>query len=157
MSQPTLDSTPIGLKNNFTISPQKYGKEKFTISPSKNGKEHFIISPSQIGKYHFTISPSQNEKDHFTTSPHHNGKDHFTISPQKNGKGDPDPNSSLSDSSLKKKKRDKKKSVINIGNMTCQTHHRATILIRPTTVIIDANGVRGRATREIIRSNYAHV
>ena len=30
MNRPTLDSTPIGLKNNFTISPHKNGKYHFT-------------------------------------------------------------------------------------------------------------------------------
>ena len=81
--------------------------------------------------------------------------------PEENGKGhvpdDPDPDPSLSDSSSKKKKRDKKKSVINTGKMTRQTHHRSTILVHPTTVVIDVSEVRGRAIRKSMRSNYAHV
>ena len=60
MSRPTLDLTPIGLKKNFSISPQKNGKEHFTISPSQSGKENSTISPLQNGKAHFTISQSQN-------------------------------------------------------------------------------------------------
>ena len=44
MSQPTLDSPTIGLKNNFTISPSQNRKEHFTISPLQNRKEYFIIS-----------------------------------------------------------------------------------------------------------------
>ena len=49
------------------------------------------------------------------------------------------------------------KSVENTEKMTHQTHNRATILIRRTKVIIDAKNVRGRAIKESIRSNYAHV
>ena len=45
----------------------------------------------------------------------------------------------------------RRKIVINTGNMTHQTHHRATIIIRPTIVITDANYVTGKATGRGIR------
>ena len=70
---------------------------------------------------------------------------------------DPDPDPSFSNSSSKKKKRDKKKNVINTRKMIRQTHHRATIMICPTIVIIESNDVRGRETVKMIQSNYAHV
>ena len=57
---------------------------------------------------------------------------------------------SSSDSSSKKKKLDKKKSVVKTGNMTRQTHLRATILTRPMTVIADASGKKRRATERRI-------
>ena len=50
-----------------------------------------------------------------------------------------------------------RKSVVNIGKMTRQTHHRATILICPTTLITDASDVIGKAIRKRFQSNYAHV
>ena len=63
--------------------------------------------------------------------------------PEQNGKarvpGDPDPDPSSSDSSPNKKKHNKKKSVVNSGKMTRQTHHRATILFCLTLVITDVN------------------
>ena len=51
----------------------------------------------------------------------------------------------------------RRKSVVNTGNMTCQTHHRATIIIRPKTVITDASYTGGTLIGKRIRSNYAHV
>ena len=42
------------------------------------------------------------------------------------------------------------KSVEKTRRMTCQTHHRATILIHPTIVITDANNVRGRAIEKSV-------
>ena len=78
---------------------------------------------------------------------------------EENGKsnvpGDLDPDPSFSDSSKKsnllneinsskskKKKRDKKKNIGKTRKMTCQTHRRATILIRPMIVITDAKDKR---------------
>ena len=75
--------------------------------------------------------------------------------------GDPDPDTSLPDSSPKKYNSSNDSSSIEskkkIQEMIFQTHHQAIILIRPTIVIIDSNGVREKATRKRIRSNYAHV
>ena len=51
----------------------------------------------------------------------------------------------------------RRKIVGNTGMMTRQTHHRVTILIRRTTVITDANKLRGGAVRKGIRLNYANV
>ena len=42
----------------------------------------------------------------------------------------------------------RRKGVGKTRNMTCQTHHRATILIRPTIVIIAANNATRRAIRK---------
>ena len=61
---------------------------------------------------------------------------------------DPKPSSSdssetlSSDSRAKKKKITKKKRVVSIGRMTCQTHLRATTLILPMTVITDASNAK---------------
>ena len=59
---------------------------------------------------------------------------------------DPDPELSSSDLSSKKNKHNKKKNVVSAGTMTHQTHHRATIMIRPMTVITDASDSKIRAT-----------
>ena len=143
MSRSTLDSTHICLRKNFTISPQK------------NEKQHFIISPHQNGKNNFTLSPSQNGKQNFTISSSQNGKEYFTISPQQNEKEklqhDPDVDPSLSYLSSDKRNAIKRRSVVNTGKMTHQTHHRATIMIHPTTTITDTNDVRGKATEKMIR------
>ena len=45
----------------------------------------------------------------------------------------------------------RRKSVRNTGKITCQTHHQATIMIRPTTVITDANDVREIVIEKRIR------
>ena len=47
----------------------------------------------------------------------------------------------------------RRKSVVNTKKMIRQTHHRATIMIHPKTVITDANDVKEKA----ILSNYTHV
>ena len=118
------------------------------------------MSPSQNGREQFTIPPSRNEYERFTISDPE-PLTHPTEFLDENGKGHvldkPDPDPLLSDLSLKKKKHDKKKSVVKTGKMTRQTHHRATVLIRPKTVITDANNVRGKEIGKMIRSNYAHV
>ena len=44
----------------------------------------------------------------------------------------------------------RRKSVVNKGKMTRQTHHRATILILPTEVITEANDGRGKAIEKRI-------
>ena len=44
-----------------------------------------------------------------------------------------------------------RKSVVKKVNMNRQTHHQATILIRPTIVITATNAVGGRATGKRIR------
>ena len=64
---------------------------------------------------------------------------------------------SLSELSLKKRNAIRRQSIGNTGKMTRLTHHRATIVIRQTTVITYANNVRARAIGQIIQSNYAHV
>ena len=51
---------------------------------------------------------------------------------------------------VKQRKRDRKKSVRNTGS-TRQTHHQATIMIRPTIVISGQNNVRGKAIRKSIQ------
>ena len=80
---------------------------------------------------------------------------------EENGEGhipdDPDSDPSLSDFLSKKNKHDKKQNVVNIRKMTRQTHHRATILIRPMTMITDKSDIRGNMMEKKIRSNYAHV
>ena len=78
--------------------------------------------------------------------------------------GDPNIDPSFSDASNKSnssndrnssklniKKRDKKKKRRKYRKMTCQNHHQATILIRPTTVIIYANYRRSKSIRKRIR------
>ena len=67
------------MEKAFTISLQQNGIEDFTISPQKNGKENFTILPHKNRKEHFIIFPQQNEKGHVQDNP--------------------DPDSSLSDSS----------------------------------------------------------
>ena len=47
-----------------------------------------------------------------------------------------------------RKQRNKKKRLRKTRKITCQTHHRATILIRPTIVITDTNDARGREIRK---------
>ena len=72
---------------------------------------------------------------------------------------DPDPlssdssDSSSSDSAQKKKI----KSVVSIGKMTCPTHIRAMILIRPMTVITDVNDAKMRNIGKRIRSDYVQL
>ena len=87
--------------------------------------------------------------------------EHFTNSPEKNGKAhvseDPDPDSSFSYSSPKKKKRDKKKKHHKHKNRVRQTHHPATILIRPTIVITEGKNPRGRVIGKMTQSKYLHV
>ena len=51
----------------------------------------------------------------------------------------------------------RRKSIVNTGKMTRQTHHRATILIRPMTVITEASDAKRRAIRKRIPSNYAQL
>ena len=51
----------------------------------------------------------------------------------------------------------RRKSVVSIKNMICQTHLRAMILIRPMTAIIDVNDAKIRNTRKRIRSDYAQL
>ena len=51
----------------------------------------------------------------------------------------------------------RRKSVVNTGKITRQTHNQATILIHPKTVVTDAHDVRGKVIGKSIRSNYYHV
>ena len=51
----------------------------------------------------------------------------------------------------------RRKSVKNTGKMTRQTHHQASILISPMTVIADSSNVRRGDIGKKIRSNYAQV
>ena len=53
MSRPTFDSTPIGLKKYFTISPQKNGKEHFTIAKWKRTFHHFTIAKQKKAFHQF--------------------------------------------------------------------------------------------------------
>ena len=77
----------------------------------------------------------------------------------------PDPEPSSSDSSdtlpteskAKKKKSTKKKSVISIGKMTCQTHLRATTMILLMKVITDASDATIINTGKRNRSDYAQL
>ena len=64
---------------------------------------------------------------------------------------------SLSESSSKKNKGNKKKIVVTTGKMTHQTHRQATILILPMTVITDTSYTKRIAIIKSIRSNYAYV
>ena len=65
--------------------------------------------------------------------------------------------SSSSESRAQKKKSRKKKTVVSIGKMTCPTHLRAMIPIRPMTVIIDVNDANIRNVGKRIRSNNAQL
>ena len=74
---------------------------------------------------------------------------------------DPEPDPSLSDSSLNKSNSSKDRNYsklikkINTRNRTRQTHLQA-ILVRLTRVTTDASDVKIRAIGKQIRSNYAH-
>ena len=50
-----------------------------------------------------------------------------------------------------------RKEVKNTGNTTRQTHHQATILNPPMTVITDASNNKRRDTQKRIQSNYAKI
>ena len=75
----------------------------------------------------------------------------------------PEPSSSDSsetsspDSRAKKKKSTKKKSVVSIGNITRQTHLRATTLILPMIFITDASDATIRNIGKRIRSEYVQL
>ena len=63
---------------------------------------------------------------------------------------DPEPKASSSEMSSNKKTREEEKLSERKGKKTCQSHHRATILIRLMTVIADARYIKRRAIKTIV-------
>ena len=77
-----------------------------------------------------------------------------------NSEPDPSPSdssdsSSSSDSAPKKNKVKRRKSVVSIEKMTCQTRPRVMTLIHPRTVIIDVDDSKIKNIGKSIRSDYA--
>ena len=123
-----------------------------TTAKKKRSFHHFTTEKWKIEFHHFTTVKRKRSFHHFTTTKWRRAFHHFTIAKTKGHvPDDPGIDPSLSGSSLKKKKRDRKKSVRNTGNVTHKTHHRSTIMVRPTIVITDTNDVRGKAIRKSIR------